>query len=189
MEKFPLFDASVKVTLYQQGKKLMASGQEQLQKVQKNDKANVLYDDLTLMVPSFLQHFFIKQKQSESYMKLKEQVETDESTAVLQTDFAENYSTFWQDKVQSAQWHKNQIIVFTAAVWESVGCILAVVVSEDRSYLRDCVIVFLQGLIEKNSLGVGNVNMSTTRYVLGYYTFYRLLTFRSKLDIDLLFCF
>ena len=80
----------------------MASGQEQLQKVQKNDKANVLYDDLTLMVPSFLQHFFIKQKQSESYMKLKEQVETDESTAVLQTDFAENYSTFWQDKVQSA---------------------------------------------------------------------------------------
>ena len=167
----------------------MASGQEQLQKVQKNDKANVLYDDLTLMVPSFLQHFFIKQKQSESYMKLKEQVETDESTAVLQTDFAENYSTFWQDKVQSAQWHKNQIIVFTAAVWESVGCILAVVLSEDCSYLRDCVIVFLQGLIEKNSLGVGNVNMSTTRYVLGYYTFYRLLTFRSKLDIDLLFCF
>ena len=47
----------------------------------------------------------------------------------------------------------------------------------------------LQGLIEKNSLGVGNVNMSTTRYVLGYYTFYRLLAFRSKLNINLLFCF
>ena len=46
-----------------------------------------------------------------------------------------------------------------------------------------------QGLIEKNSLGVGNVNMSTTKYVLGYYTLYRLLTFRSKLDINLRFCF
>ena len=84
----------------------MASGKEQLQKVQKSDKTDVLYDDLTLMVPSFLHHFF-KQKQSNSYMKLKEQVETSDSTAVLQTDFAENYSTFWQDEVQSAHWQKN----------------------------------------------------------------------------------
>ena len=46
-----------------------------------------------------------------------------------------------------------------------------------------------QGLIEKNSLSIGNVNMSTTRNVLGYYTLYRLLTFRSKLNINLLFVF
>ena len=46
-----------------------------------------------------------------------------------------------------------------------------------------------QGLIEKNSLGVSNVNMSTTRYILRYYTLYRLLKFRSKRDINLLFCF
>ena len=45
-----------------------------------------------------------------------------------------------------------------------------------------------QRLIE-NSLGIGNVNMSTMRYILGYYTLYRLLTFRSKLNINLLFCF
>ena len=29
-----------------------------------------------------------------------------------------------------------------------------------------------QGLIEKNSLGISNVNMSTARYILGYYTLY-----------------
>ena len=46
------------------------------------------------MVPWFLQYFFIKQKQSDSYLKLKEQVEINDSTAVLQIDFAENYSTF-----------------------------------------------------------------------------------------------
>ena len=67
------------------------------------------------MVPSFLQHFFIKQKQSDSYMKLKEHVETNDSTAVLQIDVAENYSTFRLDEVQSAHWHENQITVFTAA--------------------------------------------------------------------------
>ena len=76
------------------GKELMASGKEQLQKVQKSGKADVLYNDLTLMVPWFLQYFFIKQKQSDSYLKLKEQVEINDSTAVLQIDFAENYSTF-----------------------------------------------------------------------------------------------
>ena len=42
-----------------------------------------------------------------------------------------------------------------------------------------------QGLIEKNNLVAGNVNMPASRYILGYYTLYRLLTFRSKLDINL----
>ena len=46
-----------------------------------------------------------------------------------------------------------------------------------------------QGLIVKNNLGIGNVNMPTTRHVLGYYTLYRLLTFKRKLYINLLFCF
>ena len=47
----------------------------------------------------------------------------------------------------------------------------------------------IQGLIGKNNLGMGNVSTTTTRYVLGYYTLYRLLTFRSKLNINLLFHF
>ena len=46
-----------------------------------------------------------------------------------------------------------------------------------------------QRLIEKNNLGISNVNTPAPRYVLGYYTLYRLFTFRSKLDINLLFCF
>ena len=82
-------------------------------------------------------------------MKLTEQGETNGSTAVLQIDFAENYSTFWKDEVQSAHWHKNQITVFTAALWQSVDCTLAVVVSDDRSHSRDCAIVFLEHLIKQ----------------------------------------
>ena len=46
-----------------------------------------------------------------------------------------------------------------------------------------------QGLIETNNLGVGNVNTPATRYILGYNALYRLLTFRTKLDINLFFCF
>ena len=67
-----MFDTSVEVTWCQWDKKLMASGKEQLQKTQMSGKVNVLYNDLKLMVPSFLQHYFIKQKQRDSYIKLKE---------------------------------------------------------------------------------------------------------------------
>ena len=59
MEKFPLFDTSVEVTCYQWEKKLMESGKEQLQKVQKSGKADVLYDELILMVSSFRPHFLL----------------------------------------------------------------------------------------------------------------------------------
>ena len=78
-------------------------------------------------------------------MKLKEQVETNDSTAVLQIVFAKIYSTFWQDEVQSASWHKNQITVFTAAIWQSVICTSAVVVSDDRNH---SVIVFTANLVK-----------------------------------------
>ena len=43
MGKFPLFDTSVEVTWYQWEKKLMARGKQQLQKVQKSGKTDVLY--------------------------------------------------------------------------------------------------------------------------------------------------
>ena len=81
-------------------------------------------------------------------MKLKEQVETSDNTAVLQIDFAENYSTFWQDEVQSAHWRKTNN-VFTSALWQSVDCTSAVVVSDDHSYSRNSVIVFLEHLIKQ----------------------------------------
>ena len=54
----------------------------------------------------------------------------------------------------------------------------------------EIVTLLIQGLTEKRSLGIGNVNNTpTTRYVLGYYKLHRLLTFRSKLDINLFFLF
>ena len=67
----------------------------------------------------------------------------------MQIDFAENYSPFWQVEVQSAHWHKNQITAFTFAFWQSVGCTLAVVASNDQSHSRDCVVVFLGHIIKQ----------------------------------------
>ena len=48
-----------------------------------------------------------------------------------------------------------------------------------------------EGLIEKNNLGVRNINTSTSRFTihLGYNTLYRLLTFRKKLILTCFFVF
>ena len=70
-------------------------------------------------------HYFIKQKQSKSYYDHKAQLHSDPDAAVLQMDFAENFSTFCQDEVQSAHCH-NQVTVFTAAFWYQDSCSSAV---------------------------------------------------------------
>ena len=85
IKKFPLFDTSVEITWYQWEKKLMASRKEQLCSLQWPNINGAI-------IPTA---FFIKQTQSDSYMKLKKQAETNDSTAVLQIVFAEFYYTFW----------------------------------------------------------------------------------------------
>ena len=59
----------------------------------------------------------------------------------------ENYSTFYQDEIQSAHWHKNQITVFTVAFWQNGECQPAVVISDDVSHSKDSVLVFLDTLL------------------------------------------
>ena len=53
-------------------------------------------------------------------------------------------------------------------------------------FLKHSIVYYIkQGLTEKKYVGIGNVNTPATGYVLGYYTFYRLLALRSKLNINL----
>ena len=47
-------------------------------------------------------HYFIKQQQVNAYEDHKMKVQNDSELAVLQIDFVENFSTLWQDEVQSA---------------------------------------------------------------------------------------
>ena len=44
---------------------------------------------------------------------------------------------FYQDKIQSSQWHKTQNSVFTAAIWQCGECVPAVVVSDDLPHSKD----------------------------------------------------
>ena len=58
-----------------------------------------LYSSLITMISTFLPHHYIKRCQSKFYNEQKEQVTYDSSIAMLQFDFAENYTTIWQDEI------------------------------------------------------------------------------------------
>ena len=65
-------------------------------------------------------------------------------------DFAENFSTLWQDEVQSAHWHKKQVTIFTAVFWYQNSCSSAVIVSDDLSHSKESILVFVHSLLSKH---------------------------------------
>lgn len=40
-----------------------------------------------------------------------------ENEIVIQIDFAENYSTVFQDEIQSAHWSHGHVTIFTCCTW------------------------------------------------------------------------
>ena len=91
---------------------------EKLQKLSFQGSFDDTFSELKLQTPTFLMHHFVKEKQSAAFKSECDFSDTNLNTAVLQIHFAENYSTFYQDEVQSAQWVKTQITIFTAALWQ-----------------------------------------------------------------------
>ena len=85
------------------------------------------------------------------------QSEISKGTSVLQVDFTKNYSTFFQDKIQSAYENKSQISVFTAAIFQCGECLPAKVVSGDLSHSKKSALLFLNTLL--NSLLPKDVNI------------------------------
>ena len=73
------------------------------------------FTELSSIVPSFLDHTFVKRKQQGFFRKCTQDMSDGEIT--VQIDFAENYAVKEQDEIQSAHWSNNQITVFTGVVW------------------------------------------------------------------------
>ena len=57
--------------------------------------------------------------------------------------FLKNFSTFWQDEVQSAYWNKKQITIFSSCFRHKDLSESAVVISDDLHHCKDSIIVFI----------------------------------------------
>ena len=74
-------------------------------------------DSLSNKLPAFLEHVFVKQKQSRFFEEKISNLKPNE--AAVQIDFSENYTCAQQDKIQAAHWDHSQVTVSPTGVWTS----------------------------------------------------------------------
>lgn len=117
-----------------------------IQKVLKEGTVDDLLEDLEVQLPSFLEHVFVKRQQARIF---KEKIEhLTEEEAVVQVDFAENFSCKYLGEIQSAHWSQDQVTLFTVAIWTKSGdknscCESHVIVSDDLKHDKTSVAVFM----------------------------------------------
>ncbi|XP_048590135.1 uncharacterized protein LOC125573598 [Nematostella vectensis] len=97
-----------------EGKDGSTTTMKKMQKVCKEGTVSDVLASLDRKLPFFLQHVFIKRSQSEYFEGKLDNVGPDE--AVIQVDFAENYSCKFQDEIQSAHWAQTNVTLFTVAI-------------------------------------------------------------------------
>ena len=65
--------------------------------------------------PQYLCHVFVKRKQSNYFNYITENASG--HVVVCQVDYAENFTLYKQDQIQSAHWSNKQVSIFTAYAW------------------------------------------------------------------------
>ena len=116
-------------------------------KISKEGTIGDAVESLQGKLPSFLAHVFIKRQQSKFFEERLAKLGLSE--AVIQVDFAENYTCKYQDEPQSAHWNQEQVTLFTVAIWtkEAAGvdnvCESHVIVSDEMMHDKKAVAVFM----------------------------------------------
>ncbi|XP_063219709.1 uncharacterized protein LOC134529494 [Bacillus rossius redtenbacheri] len=104
-----------------------------------------LVTQLNTYIPNFKKHVFVKCEQARYFEDKKNNLRKGE--AVMQVDFAENYSIISQDEVQSAHWQHSQVTIFTCCLWFEDMAFSYVVVSDDVSHSKQSAWTFIKTII------------------------------------------
>lgn len=99
-------------------------------------------------LPYFIFHCYVKKQQANYFEDVKSNINS--NTAVLQVDFAENYTSAFQDETQSAHWNQHQITIFTAVAWLKDDTVQSfAVISDDLNHNKYSVWVFLKAVLKE----------------------------------------
>ena len=119
-----------------------------------------VFSKLKDVVKQYCVHMYVKRKQALAFQQAKQSV--NDSTAVIQVDFAENYSFAEQDKIQSAHWIHQQCTIFTSYTWYSGDEKGSVIVSDTLLHTKNTVFVFMNYILEnvlEHSSGITSVQI------------------------------
>ena len=120
---------------------------KKMKKISKEGTIGDAVESLQGKLPSFLEHVFIKRQQSKFFEERLAKLGPSE--AVIQVEFAENYTCNHQDEPQSAHWNQEQVSLFTLAIWtkEAAGvdnvCESHDIVSDEMMHDKKAVAVFM----------------------------------------------
>jgi hypothetical protein len=104
---------------------------------------------LASQLPRFLWHIFIKDQQATAYEEDKVASQLpDSSVALVQVDFAENYTAVQQDEIQSAHWRQRQITVYTVMIYFRKEITSWVIASDFLSHDKVAVSAFAHEILE-----------------------------------------
>lgn len=100
-------------------------------------------------LPQFQYHVFIKQEQQISYQNHKlESQNKDSQLAMLQVDFAENFTTLFQDEIQSAHWRQHQVSIFTIKIYYGDEIISRIIASDCRDHDKVSVSAYMKTTLD-----------------------------------------
>jgi len=117
-----------------------------------------LVQETNRTLPIYKEHAYIRNQQLKYFEERKINVKVDE--AIMQVDFAENYSLTAQDEIQSAHWTHSQVTLFTCCLWLHGGVIKSyIVVSDDLSHSKAAAWLFIKAIVShvKHELKIKNL--------------------------------
>ncbi|CAB3978921.1 Hypothetical predicted protein [Paramuricea clavata] len=117
-------------------------------KIVKEGTSDDLFSHLCAILPEFLQHSYTKRNQAESYHNEREAVsgDFDQSFAMPQVDFSENYTCMFQDEIQRAHWKQDQVSLFTAVLWFDGKLHPKVITSDNLDHGKDTIVTYIYHL-------------------------------------------
>ena len=161
-------------------------------KVLHKDTVRKLFEIVKGQLTKFSWHVYIKDKQSTSYEEQKALATmTDSTECVIQCDFAENYTTIFQDEIQKVHWKRKQVTIYTVTIWHKNVLISKVIVSDSLDHDKKAVIAYTSILLEEVRLkfpDMRNVNIWTdgpSSQFKNKYVFAMLYSLQEKYEVTL----
>lgn len=118
-------------------------------KVTREETVGELMNHLLSLSKPFFEHVYYKRNQAKTYNEQRMQVSQDPHAALMQIDFAENYSCIAQNECQSFYWSHPQVTLFTCSLWHSQQQHPIVIVSDNNTHNKETVIPYVSRLLDE----------------------------------------
>jgi hypothetical protein len=109
-------------------------------------------DTLYTLFCSLLPHHYISSVQAAQFKEMRSIESISSSTAIIQVDFAENYSFVIQDEAQGFHWDTTQATIHPFCAWFKIGeeikVVSASIISDERRHDTETVFAFQKSFLD-----------------------------------------